>query len=235
MSEELNPYETPQTIDDSMELRRQEMPTVRPMVNTKFFGSFSRALLGAFVVVCLLLAIWDLKLAHEYDLTDEYEGLAFLSFDQMALIEASYQFLFFGSILAVSFWKFKSMQNAWAMMRSGMQPTVSPGWAIAWYIIPIASLWKPFTAMSEINQNSMGDPKKLKIWLRFWWGLWVLSFFTDNLGVDAPEFVDAEDLQLEALAVFVMGAAAVCLERIISHITTEQMLELDKRARAKQV
>ncbi len=235
MSEELNPYESPKTIDDSTELKYQEMPTVRPMVNTKFFGGFSRGLLGTFLVLCLLLAIWDLKLADEYDLTEEYEGLAFLSFDQMSLMEASFEFIFFGSVLAVAFWKFKSMQNAWAMMRSGMQPTVTPGWAIAWYIIPIAFLWKPFTAMSEINKNSMSDPKKLKLWLGFWWGLWILSFFTDDLGSGDGEFVDADDLQLEALGLLIIGAAAGCLERIIAHITKEQMAELDKRARVKQV
>jgi len=236
MSKELNPYESPKVAGDVVDVKGQELQTVRPMVNTKLIGGLCRLILTSIAVLCLLLCIWNLKLARDYDITDEYEGLAFLNFDQMALLTNSYLYLFFGAAICVAFWKFKSMQNAWAMLKSGVKPTVSPGWAVAWYIIPIVSLWKPFTAMSEINQNSTEDPIKLKYWLGFWWFFWIVGTLMTRLeGVvsSEDEYMDIYDLQFAGANILIIGMAAVCLERIIAHITKEQMTELDKRAMVK--
>jgi len=62
--------------------------------------------------------------------------------------------------------------------------TVSPGWAVGWYFIPIANLWKPFQAMKEtwlashFGANwSGGEASDLLNW---WWGLWILSSLLGN-------------------------------------------------------
>lgn len=41
------------------------------------------------------------------------------------------------------------MKNAWAI-GGILQPTMTPGWAVGFYFIPIALIWKPFQGMSQI-------------------------------------------------------------------------------------
>ncbi|NOR62599.1 MAG: DUF4328 domain-containing protein [Rhodobacteraceae bacterium] len=50
---------------------------------------------------------------------------------------------------------------------------IRPGWAVGWYFIPFANLWKPFVAMKEI-WNSSFSPALSPIapataLLGFWW------------------------------------------------------------------
>src|SRR5437868_6687462 len=44
-------------------------------------------------------------------------------------------------------WIHRANRNARALGAQGMRFT--PGWAVGWYFIPIASLWKPYQAMKE--------------------------------------------------------------------------------------
>jgi hypothetical protein len=58
---------------------------------------------------------------------------------------------------------------------------VRPGWAIGWFFIPIANLWKPYQAMRTLWQASR-DARKWQIednsWLLpLWWALWLISSF----------------------------------------------------------
>ena len=104
------------------------------------------------VFVCV--AVWNFKLAYEYELTDDWEGLFFVSYDGMALIEEKGSWiLFYSCAIVVAVWIFRSMKNAWILQRSGTQPEISPGWSVGWYCIPIASLWKSLQAMFEINKT----------------------------------------------------------------------------------
>lgn len=62
---------------------------------------------------------------------------------------------------------------------SGMEFT--SGWSIGWFFVPIANLFKPFQAMSEIwrvshdpvNWKTMSPPALM----RWWWGLWLAAGF----------------------------------------------------------
>ena len=52
--------------------------------------------------------------------------------------------------------------------------SVSPGWAVGWFFVPIASLWKPYEAVAEIVEGSGGSrmaaTRSLAGW---WWGAWL--------------------------------------------------------------
>ncbi len=76
-------------------------------------------------------------------------------------------------------WLFLSHSNVGAL---GATNTVfTSGWAIGWYFIPFANLWKPYQALSETFEAS--HPDHLENWwdarrpdiLPLWWGLWILS------------------------------------------------------------
>ena len=74
-------------------------------------------------------------------------------------------------------WIYRANQNARALGATAMRFT--PGWAILWYFIPIANLWKPYQAMKEIWKASADphDPGAAETsrLLPWWWFLWILS------------------------------------------------------------
>ena len=78
-------------------------------------------------------------------------------------------------------WIHRAAWNARELGATWMKHT--PGWAIGWYFIPIASLWKPYQAMKEIWHAShrpsrpMSDDEGRGTMLALWWGLWIVTFF----------------------------------------------------------
>lgn len=85
--------------------------------------------------------------------------------------------LYLGSLLvtAVLFlrWVYLSNKNAHTLINGNMQS--SPGWAVGWFFIPIANLWKPYQAVREIFEASHPEKNK-KDTVRpevvpAWWGL----------------------------------------------------------------
>jgi len=57
--------------------------------------------------------------------------------------------------------------------------TISPGWSVGWYFVPILSLWKPYQAFKQIYQVSIQivDWRNVSVpvSLKWWWGLWIFN------------------------------------------------------------
>lgn len=78
-------------------------------------------------------------------------------------------------------WIYRASVNAHAAA-PGL--TITPGWAVGWYFVPIANLWKPFQAMKEIWLGSHfganwegGHTSDLLNW---WWGLYIIDSIIGN-------------------------------------------------------
>lgn len=83
-------------------------------------------------------------------------------------------------------WVNRANKNARALGSAGMEFT--PGWAVGWFFIPVANLWKPFQAVREIYRAS--DPQSDSLsWknaavpgvLGLWWGLWIAGNLLSNV------------------------------------------------------
>lgn len=79
-------------------------------------------------------------------------------------------------------WIYFSSKNLRAFGAAGL--TIRPGWAVGWYFIPIANLWKPYQAMKEIWQAST-DPldwgrQETPGLLPAWWAIWLISNVADQ-------------------------------------------------------
>jgi len=77
-------------------------------------------------------------------------------------------------ILCVPFyclWINRSCKNAWLLNPPKMKAT--PAWAVAYYFIPIVSLWKPYSSMLEIRNASFGMRANLTRLLPLWWLSWL--------------------------------------------------------------
>ena len=99
---------------------------------------------------------------------------------------------------------------------------IAADWAIGWWFVPVASLWMPFVAASEIWRGS--DPNAPAITsadsrhaagpavlVTFWWAMWIISIVLVNV---ASVFVYPADNQwvlpvLSAAATALAGALAV--------------------------
>jgi hypothetical protein len=107
----------------------------------------------------------------------------------------------------------------------------SPGWSIAWWFIPIMSLFRPYQVVKETWRAS--DPTSLSQWSSerppgiygWWWGLFLVYGFVGNAtdststggtpGFDAAALID--------LAGLIVGiGSALCAMWIVRDITARQ-------------
>ena len=74
-------------------------------------------------------------------------------------------------------WVYRANVNARAM---GAQLETSPGWAVGWFFIPIASLFMPFQAMSDLWKGSASpanwrEQPIPELLMRGWWGFFLIA------------------------------------------------------------
>ncbi len=145
----------------------------------KFFLYLAIALSALSIVSALL----QLKMLNEVQAGRLLTPGEANSNDTREQIIAGVRFLQIVAIVVIfSMWIYRANYNARELGAADMK--FSPGWAVGWYFIPVANLWKPYQAMCEIWQAS-ADPAHWKQQARgpilpWWWGLFVLSNLISN-------------------------------------------------------
>jgi hypothetical protein len=79
------------------------------------------------------------------------------------------------TIIVFARWIYVVNANKRSLGATGLEFT--PGWAVGWFFVPIANLWKPYQAMKEVWQVS-ADPFMWRLQYRgailpWWWFLWL--------------------------------------------------------------
>lgn len=132
------------------------------------------------------------------------------------------------NIVLICMWTYRAAANAHSL-RKGLE--TSPPWAVGWYFIPFANLWKPFAAMKEIWKASFsreaGQPTPSDGVVGGWWACWVISGLSGNisfrLGLGATEpstFVASAWLVILSAITGIMGAWM--LRRVVLQISAAQ-------------
>jgi len=106
------------------------------------------------------------------------EAEAAASDSRQALLGGLYLLVFVITGIMFLRWTYLSNLNARSLGATGMQFT--PGWAVGWYFIPVATLWKPYQALKETFKAS--HPEFTQDWqnaphpsiLPLWWTLWIM-------------------------------------------------------------
>lgn len=78
-------------------------------------------------------------------------------------------------------WIYRTNANAHAMA-PGLPN--SPPWAVGWFFVPIASLFKPYQSMAQtwrVSTRAPGRGGQNSVLLGWWWGLWIVSGVVANL------------------------------------------------------
>ena len=107
-------------------------------------------------------------------------------FDLVAAVLLLVTFIVFGR------WIYVASRNLHAADVPGLM--FSPASCVWWYVVPIASLFKPYQAMREIWNGSKGatadELKAGATLLTIWWTLWIISNIAGNIGFRIPATAD---------------------------------------------
>jgi hypothetical protein len=144
----------------------------------------------------------------------------------LALI--SYALALVASIIVVTMWIYRAHANLRAAGIDGLE--FSPGWAVGWYFIPIANLFKPFQAMRELwnttHGQSDGYTQPTDSRLTTWWGTWIAGNILSNIGTRLGSYGGSESSRasemIDILAVGLLMAAAWFLLQIVQSVTAAQ-------------
>ena len=114
-------------------------------------------------------AIWSQAALQRVDSFTAIAGLVFMV-------------AYLGSVIFVARWIYRASENAHTLSD---ELTISPGWAVGWYFVPFAALFKPFRAMRETWQVSLApdhpDSVEVPQSMQVWWGLWILTNVLGNI------------------------------------------------------
>ena len=139
-------------------------------------------------------------------------------------------------IVAIVFliWVYRAMAVARGLLPS---LTISPGWAVGWFFVPIASLWMPYGVMSEIVDGSgISAPayaQQTRPLIGWWWACWigrgVVGTLSGFMGVTENGIAILTNGQVVLLVVSsVIGiGAAVLLATIIRRVIRMQASAVD--------
>ncbi|MEO1047142.1 MAG: DUF4328 domain-containing protein [Pseudomonadota bacterium] len=175
-------------------------------------AQFAKIMAALVVTSSVAMAIATITyLEVEYSLLDEtiedYPIYVVMVLADLALLIVSF--------VAVAIWLVKAHQN----MRNANIPSlrITPGWVLAWYIVPFANLFMPFLAMKELWQGSHRETvdrmARANGLLWVWWLAWIAT----NVNV-----VTDDISHLDTAAYVANAVSAAALFVIIARITKAQ-------------
>jgi len=152
-----------------------------------------------------------------------------------SLVEALVGLLSVGATIAlvVMFCVWVYRANRHARVLSGNVLEFTPGWAVGWFFVPFANLYKPYQAVKEIyiySEPRSGDDSStgplVPGLLPAWWGFWLASNFASNIEfrlswTDDPAMMNA-GLWAGVLATPLAVAAAVLAMLVVRRIHDRQ-------------
>ncbi len=115
-------------------------------------------------------------------------------------------------------WQHRAHSNLRAFSRTGLAYT--PGWAVGWWFIPFANLWKPLGVMSELwKASEPAEDPNAWVRARAWWvlGLWWACWIGGNL-VDVVAGAMQQETDLSTVASSDIVAVVACLVDIAAAI-----------------
>lgn len=202
---------------------------IQPITGLRWFAS---ALIPIVAVLNITMswALWD-----SYYLIESYLQDGPVTFGDLTAADdrnLALLWIYLGALVVtgVAFivWLVRARANAERLCVA--RHTLSTGWVIGGWIVPIVNLWFPFQVVRDVwkaskpENRGVGDLSLLRgsPLVALWWGLWVVALVIDRFGfLGEPE--NAEDFQQLAIwQTFVSVlqlAAAVVILRVMAQIS----------------
>ena len=95
----------------------------------------------------------------------------------ITILDVGWLIVYIAAIVMFCVWTYRANANIHALGAANLR--FSPGWAVGWYFVPIANLWKPYQVMNEIwraskNPSGWQDEASSSI-VGWWWFWWIVS------------------------------------------------------------
>lgn len=212
------------------------MTTVaRPYVDPSALARFARICLIALIaaeILSTISTVMEYQLVHA--IQNHTANLSTLQADAEAsdarqrIVSAITLLVYIATAGGVLRWIHQSNANLHARASAALEYT--PGWAVGWYFIPFANLWKPFQVMQEIWRASF-DPQnkdvKVPALLPAWWVLWLVTNIVSNISFRLS-LADDIDLLVASNVTSLISSltdipTALLLIAIIGRVTEAQM------------
>lgn len=142
----------------------------------------------AISVVAVISGALEYRLLHDFQngiYTSEEAAITAgqASDDRQRIVGIAQLIMMVASGILILKWIYRANFNARQLGAADM--TFTPGWAVGWYFIPVAWLWKPYQSMKEIWKAS-ADPahweeQSTPSILGWWWFLWIISVMLGQL------------------------------------------------------
>lgn len=158
------------------------------------FARNSKFLMWLLLTVIVLEVVSGFSMFMQLNLFDQMSSGYFASQFEMTqaavandkrqqIIGSIYFLVFLLCVITFCLWIYSAVKNLEAKGVKDLDYTA--GWAVGWYFIPFANLWKPYLAMKQVWQascspNAWKATKRGKI-LPWWWGSFLLSNMVANL------------------------------------------------------
>lgn len=132
------------------------------------------------------------------------------------------------TVVIFGMWIYKAAANIVAADIAGF--SYSPGWAVGWFFIPFANLFKPFQAMRQIWNASHGANVHLDDGaptVNMWWAAWLVVTISGNISFRLTLSAnDAEQMMLATQIGAISSIASLALYpvaiRMVKDITRAQ-------------
>jgi hypothetical protein len=131
-------------------------------------------------------------------------------------------------------WQHRSQANLHAARLRELDYT--PGWSVGWWLIPFASLVKPFQTVRELWKASSGDESwwQNKTWslIGWWWALWIGMLVLERVatavfnGAEALDTLILSSRLYLAYEVVVIIAAALAIAIVRAVIERQAGLQI---------
>ena len=162
-------------------------------MNNHFITKFTKYFLYGFMAVCFINIIsnfMQINLMNDYFYDrlysdDVYTVLAEKNDSRVLIVSVIYGIFLISSFFIIGRWLFVSSKiNHLSEIK---KLSISPGWAVGWYFIPVANLVMPYRALKETFKASFNieDWENIEVPHDFpaWWTTWIIGNIFTNISL----------------------------------------------------
>jgi Domain of unknown function (DUF4328) len=164
-------------------------------------GRVLRALLAVGIivdVVSILVTFLEVQTLERLRRGEASPQEAVDAIDRSGVVGIVVGAVYLGTIVIWLVWQHRGQANLHALAIPRL--TYSPGWAVGWWLIPVANLWKPFQTVRELWKASGGDEAwwRIATWpvIGWWWACWIIFNLLYNA---TTRFWSSDSASLERL------------------------------------
>lgn len=179
------------------------------MTTTPSITWLQRSLIALIVVETLALGSSALQLDLIGNAPVEMEA-AEANDRREAIVGGAFLLVYVFTVVVFARWIIAAHKRVRALGARGM--TISPGWAVGYYFIPIVNLVRPYTAMKELFRASMSPEHAASQItpgiLPCWWALWIINNIIGQISLRMSMNADTLPMLQAATVAEMIGSVA---------------------------